>query len=128
MVSIGRAIKWARERCGLNPSEFAAQLGVHRSWVFRLESGSHDPSWNFVMRAAECCQLDVESMRLGCLPDRLAAVDKRTRKRLSQKFAADVAAVEAGRFPGDEFLTELAKVLQLTVEELLYLDPVEAAA
>lgn len=129
MVHIGKAIAWGRSSIGLTKAEFAKQIDCDRSWVFRLENGTSCPSHDFVEHAARMFGLpNVERMKLGFLPDRLAVITAAQLKavgRSLKKFPnweQEFELAKSGvRQPSDEVLQILAKHLTAgSVEALLY--------
>jgi HTH-type transcriptional regulator/antitoxin HipB len=54
---LGRAIRLKRQEKGLSQSAFAAQIGVERKWVIRLESGNPKAELGLVLRALDALDL-----------------------------------------------------------------------
>lgn len=50
---LGRAVRLKRQEKGLSQLELAAQLGVERKWVIRLESGNPKAELGLVLRALD---------------------------------------------------------------------------
>lgn len=48
---LGRAVRLKRQEKGLSQSALAAQLGVERKWVIRLESGNPKAELGLVLKA-----------------------------------------------------------------------------
>lgn len=48
---LGRAVRLKRQEKGLSQSVLAAQLGVERKWVIRLESGNPKAELGLVLKA-----------------------------------------------------------------------------
>jgi HTH-type transcriptional regulator/antitoxin HipB len=48
---LGRAVRLKRQERGLSQNALAAQLGVERKWVIRLESGNPKAELGLVLRA-----------------------------------------------------------------------------
>lgn len=56
---IGERIKSERLRLGLNPEDFAEQVGVHRSTLFNYEGGSRVPDAMALQRMHDLAGVDV---------------------------------------------------------------------
>jgi|SRR6185437_11536120 HTH-type transcriptional regulator/antitoxin HipB len=54
---LGRAVRLKRQEKGLSQSALAAQLGVERKWVIRLESGNPKAELGLVLRALDALDL-----------------------------------------------------------------------
>ena len=54
---LGRAVRLKRQEKGLSQSALAAQLGVERKWVIRLESGNPKAELGLVLRALDALGL-----------------------------------------------------------------------
>jgi HTH-type transcriptional regulator / antitoxin HipB len=54
---LGRAVRLKRKEKGLSQSALAAQLGVERKWVIRLESGNPKAELGLVLKALEALGL-----------------------------------------------------------------------
>lgn len=48
---LGRAVRLKRQEKGLSQSALAAQLGVERKWIIRLESGNPKAELGLVLKA-----------------------------------------------------------------------------
>ena len=128
VMSIGAAIKHARERASIGQTEFASLLGVHRTTVFRVETGKQEVTWDYVRDASRVLGLSVEQIQRGDLVERWRVLPAKTRSKLRKRFGTDVTELE--RFireehaeygvPSDEFITALAAECGITVDALLY--------
>jgi transcriptional regulator with XRE-family HTH domain len=57
--SLGDYLRVERERAGLSQRQLASRVGVHHSYLARLESGDHaNPSPDVVQRIADVLELD----------------------------------------------------------------------
>jgi HTH-type transcriptional regulator / antitoxin HipB len=54
---LGRAVRLKRQEKGLSQSALAAQLGVERKWVIRLESGNPKAELGLVLKALDALGL-----------------------------------------------------------------------
>lgn len=54
---LGRAVRLKRQEKGLSQSALAAQLGVERKWVIRLESGNPKAELGLVLKALDVLDL-----------------------------------------------------------------------
>ncbi len=54
---LGRAVRLKRQEKGLSQSALAAQLGVERKWVIRLESGNPKAELGLVLKALDALDL-----------------------------------------------------------------------
>ena len=54
---LGRAVRLKRHEKGLSQSALAAQLGVERKWVIRLESGNPKAELGLVFKALDALDL-----------------------------------------------------------------------
>ncbi|HEX4267673.1 MAG TPA: helix-turn-helix domain-containing protein [Steroidobacteraceae bacterium] len=54
---LGRAVRLKRREKGLSQSTLAAQLGVERKWVIRLESGNPKAELGLVLRVLDALDL-----------------------------------------------------------------------
>jgi HTH-type transcriptional regulator / antitoxin HipB len=54
---LGRAVRLKRQEKGLSQSALAAQLGVERKWVIRLESGNPKAELGLVFKALDALDL-----------------------------------------------------------------------
>lgn len=59
---LGRAVRILRERAGLGPSQLAERAGISISWLGRIESGDHDPSWGDMRRVARGLGVSMEAL------------------------------------------------------------------
>jgi transcriptional regulator with XRE-family HTH domain len=57
---LGNAVRILRERAGLSPEEVAERGGISTSWLRRIESGDHDPSWGSMRRVARGLGVSME--------------------------------------------------------------------
>lgn len=119
-IGIGYAIRWARERQALGQTEFANLVGVHRTTVFRIESGAQEVSFDMVVRVAKVLGMSVEELRRGALFDRWKSLSSSVKTRLRRKFREDVRLLETSECPSDEFVEAVAAELQLSPVEMLY--------
>lgn len=63
----------ARKELGLTQLELASMVGVQRSSISRLESGTHNPSLDFLWKVLNALELDIRLVREG--PDELSYRD-----------------------------------------------------
>ena len=49
---LGEAIKVLRERRGIQQKVLAQRAELHRSWIYKIESGKVDPTWGDMRRIA----------------------------------------------------------------------------
>lgn len=54
---LGRAVRLKRQEKGLTQSALAAQLGVERKWIIRLESGNPKAELGLVLKALDALDL-----------------------------------------------------------------------
>ncbi len=54
---LGRAVRLKRQEKGLSQSALAAQLGVERKWVIRLESGNPKAELGLVLKALDALDI-----------------------------------------------------------------------
>ncbi|MGH8291619.1 MAG: helix-turn-helix transcriptional regulator [Steroidobacteraceae bacterium] len=54
---VGRAVRLKRQEKGLSQSALAAQLGVERKWVIRLESGNPKAELGLVLKVLDALDL-----------------------------------------------------------------------
>lgn len=54
---LGRAVRLKRQEKGLSQSALAAQLGVERKWVIRLESGNPKAELGLVLKILDALDL-----------------------------------------------------------------------
>ena len=54
---LGRAVRLKRQEKGLSQSALAAQLGVERKWVIRLESGNPKAELGLVLKVLDALAL-----------------------------------------------------------------------
>lgn len=54
---LGRAVRLKRQQKGLSQNALAAQLGVERKWVIRLESGNPKAELGLVLKALDSLDL-----------------------------------------------------------------------
>ena len=54
---VGRAVRLKRQEKGLSQSALAAQLGVERKWVLRLEAGNPKAELGLVLKALDALDL-----------------------------------------------------------------------
>jgi HTH-type transcriptional regulator / antitoxin HipB len=54
---LGRAVRLKRQEKGLSQSALAAQLGVERKWVIRLESGNPKAELGLVLKVLDALDL-----------------------------------------------------------------------
>lgn len=54
---LGRAVRLKRQEKGLSQSALAAQLGVERKWVLRLEAGNPKAELGLVLKALDALDL-----------------------------------------------------------------------
>jgi HTH-type transcriptional regulator / antitoxin HipB len=54
---LGRAVRLKRQEKGLSQSALAAQLGVERKWVIRLESGNAKAELGLVLKVLDALDL-----------------------------------------------------------------------
>lgn len=54
---LGRAVRLKRQEKGLSQSALAAQLGVERKWVLRLEAGNPKAELGLVLKALDALGL-----------------------------------------------------------------------
>lgn len=54
---LGRAVRLKRQEKGLSQSALAAQLGVERKWVMRLESGNPKAELGLVLKILDALDL-----------------------------------------------------------------------
>jgi len=117
---VGRAIRWARMRVALNASEFARKLGIHRSWLSRIEQEQRDLSFQTVLKAADVCGMSIDRLRLGRIPDHLQTMPKKTRETLRAKFTSDFELIDQGRYPSANFVAEMASAMRMSPDEMCY--------
>lgn len=117
---IGFGIRWARERQVIGQTEFARMMNVHRTTVFRVESGAQEVAFDFVVQAAEALGMSVDDLRRGCIAERWSSLESRQRSKLKRKFLHDVQLLEHGECPSEEFVSAVAAELQLSEVECLY--------
>jgi transcriptional regulator with XRE-family HTH domain len=55
-------VRTLRERAGLSQSELAGRAGISTSWLRRIESGAHDPSWGSMRRVARGLGVSIEEL------------------------------------------------------------------
>lgn len=69
-AQIGAAIRQVRENRGLTIEGFAAEIGIDRAGLGRIERGIGNPTWNMIARLADELEIDaVELVRLaGTMP------------------------------------------------------------
>lgn len=68
---VGTHVREARRDVGLSQASFAREVGVTKGYVSRIESGATRPSVEFLSRAADVLQTDLEDLmiRAGYLPE-----------------------------------------------------------
>ena len=71
---LGRAVRLKRQEKGLSQSALAAQLGVERKWVIRLESGNPKAELGLVLKA-----LDALDLRASLGDEKLSSPGKDSR-------------------------------------------------
>ncbi|HVH86723.1 MAG TPA: helix-turn-helix domain-containing protein, partial [Terriglobales bacterium] len=71
---LGRAVRLKRQEKGLSQSALAAQLGVERKWVIRLESGNPKAELGLVLKV-----LDALALRASLGDDKPPASGKDSR-------------------------------------------------
>ena len=137
MSHIGKAIAWGRKSIGLTQSDFAKHMQCHRSWLYRVEVGTHCPSHDFVENCAKMFGFrNVEQMKSGCLATRLSALTEAQQKQIRKllrklpNFEQELTLATSGvRMPSDDVLAVLAKhFTDGSIDDLLYGDlpsPVE---
>lgn len=54
---LGRAVRLKRQEKGLSQSALAAQLGVERKWIMRLESGNRKAELGLVLKTLDALDL-----------------------------------------------------------------------
>jgi len=54
---LGRAVRIRRQEKGLSQSALAAQLGVERKWVIRLEAGNSKAELGLVLKALDALDI-----------------------------------------------------------------------
>lgn len=54
---LGRAVRLRRQEKGLSQSALAAQLGVERKWVIRLESGNPKAELGLVLKVLDALDI-----------------------------------------------------------------------
>ena len=152
--SFGRALRAARERGGLTQSQLAERAGVSRRTIIRWESTAVSP-WvtelESVIKALELDRTEADQLTKSLTSSRAMRVfesDRMTRfavflgvarKRtglthmvLAQHFGCDPTTVrrwESGRItPSPEEICHLCEVLNISAEELSYLNSVNFQA
>lgn len=68
---LGRAVRLKRQETGLSQSALAAQIGVERKWVIRLESGNPKAELGLVLKL-----LDALDLRASLGDEKLPSSDK----------------------------------------------------
>lgn len=129
-IHIGMAIRWARLNRKLTCAAVAQELACNRSWLYRVESGRHSPSYEFVESAASLFGFEVEDMRCGMLAERLnsltASQKELMRKKVEQLPGESMDAIRYAakgvRLPSIACLRAVAESLKMTVGELVYGD------
>lgn len=119
-IAIGHGIRWARERQAMGQTEFAGLMNVHRTTVFRIESGAQEVSFEMVVRAASVLGMTVDELRRGSLWERWKSLDGKRRTAVRKKFRSDVALLESGEVPSDAFVEAIAAELRMSPGECLY--------
>ena len=71
---LGRAVRLKRQEKGLSQSALAAQLGVERKWIIRVESGNPKAELGLVLRL-----LDVLDLRASLGDENPPALSKVSR-------------------------------------------------
>lgn len=63
-MKIGKAIKIARIKRGLQQKELAESLGVSANYISLLENDKRDPSWSFICRASDALKTPIPLLLL----------------------------------------------------------------
>jgi transcriptional regulator with XRE-family HTH domain len=81
-VALGRAIKRLRAERGVSQEAFAAQSGLHRTYMTQLEGGKRNPSLSTIEQVAEALGLDTGEL--------LAAAERERHARTAERQAGAV--------------------------------------
>jgi transcriptional regulator with XRE-family HTH domain len=57
---LGRAVRQLRRQAGLSQRQLAERAGISASWLSRIESGGHDPTWGDMRRVAAALDVPLE--------------------------------------------------------------------
>jgi transcriptional regulator with XRE-family HTH domain len=64
--SIGRRLRYMRGQLGISQQELGKNIGIHRSYVSRLERGTILPRFSTLVRLAMYLKIDVGKLVSGC--------------------------------------------------------------
>ena len=107
--------------------EIARRLGCDRSWLYRIEMGTHGPQYEFVERAAAVFGRHIEELRCGLLPQRIDSLSQRQQAALDNAVSAVPKGIlelsygtAAVRLPRLDVLEIVSNRLKMPVDLLLY--------